>query len=160
MYALKRIVAYGIDVGIAMFISTLLTGQLYKYMTTVPQLSQVKDILPGYASLAITAGIPIVLFGTLSGALGWTPGKLILFLRVRNNNGRNPGISQGILREIVKYVGTTFMFFGAIWALYGIITSQSTFYDDWIGLDVEDLKPSGLTETQKNWREFHRNNRS
>jgi hypothetical protein len=80
-------------------------------------------------------------------------------LRLRGNNGKAPGIAQGILREIIKYLGLGFMFLGALWALYGVITSQSAFYDEWIGLEVEDLRPSGLTETQKKWREFQRQNR-
>ncbi len=160
MYAIKRIVAYGIDISLVVFISGFAATQLFKHVSAVPLLAQHEGILFSYGSFAISAGIPIVLFGTLSGLFGWTPGKLIMFLRVRDRNGRNPGITQGILREIVKYFGTSFIFLGSLWALYGVLTSQTTFYDDWIGLDVEDLKPSGLTETQKNWREFQRNNRS
>jgi uncharacterized RDD family membrane protein YckC len=160
MYAIKRIIAYGIDLAIITFISGMANSHLYRLLTIAPQLEQYKGMLLSYSSLAISAGVPIVLFGTLSGSLGWTPGKLILFLRVRNHNGRNAGVSQGILREIVKYVGTSFMFLGGLWALYGIVTSERTFYDDWIGLDVEDLKPSGLTETQKNWRAFQKSNRA
>jgi hypothetical protein len=43
-----------------------------------------------------------------------------------------------------------------IWALQGIVTCRQTFYDQWLDLDVEDMKPVGLTETQKNWRKYHR----
>lgn len=43
-----------------------------------------------------------------------------------------------------------------IYALQGVITSGQTFYDTWLDLDVEDLKPYGLTETQKKWRKYHR----
>jgi hypothetical protein len=48
------------------------------------------------------------------------------------------------------------VFFGMIWALYGVVTSEKTFYDDWLGLEVDDLRPWGLTETQRNWRKFQR----
>ena len=30
-----------------------------------------------------------------------------------------------------------------------VVTQRRTFYDQWLDLDVEDLRPSGLTETQK-----------
>ena len=74
-----------------------------------------------------------------------------MFLRVNSRQRKPIGLAHGLLREIVKAVSFCF-FFGMIWALYGIITSESTFYDDWLGCTVDDLKPSGLTETQKNWR--------
>ncbi len=47
-------------------------------------------------------------------------------------------------------------FFGMIWALRGVVTRDETFYDQWLNLEVEDLRPVGLTETQRNWRKFHR----
>ena len=50
----------------------------------------------------------------------------------------------------------TFFFLGPIWALQGLVTRGETFYDQWLDLQVEDLCPYGLSETQKNWRKFHR----
>ena len=78
-----------------------------------------------------------------------------MFLNVKDGGGDPPGIAQGILREIIKAVSLGF-FFGMIYALQGLVTRGQTFYDAWLDLDVEDLKPYGLTETQKNWRKYHR----
>ncbi len=78
-----------------------------------------------------------------------------MFLKV-NDAGEPPGIAQGILREIIKTVSMSFFFLGPIWALQGLVTRGETFYDQWLALEVEDLRPDGLTETQKNWRKYHR----
>ena len=156
LYALKRISAYIIDLTVAFILAGTATGILLKFSMYLPLPEQFSGAFFGYVSMGIAAGIPIIIYGIMSGTLGWTPGKLVLSLRVRNRNGSAPGIGQGILREVVKYVGLSFMFLGALWALYGVITAERTFYDEWIGLDVDDLRPSGLTETQKRWREFHR----
>jgi uncharacterized RDD family membrane protein YckC len=161
MYALKRIVAFSVDYISMLFISTALYGYVAKVLN--PVLVKI-ELMEGYAHYALSTGVlmilPILIIGTLSGLLGWTPGKLICCLRVHNHSGRPPGVIQGILREVVKVIGTSFMFFGTLWALYGIITSEQTFYDDWIGTTVTDLKPTGLTDTQKKWRQFRNEERS
>jgi hypothetical protein len=36
------------------------------------------------------------------------------------------------------------------------VTGRRTFYDEWLDLEVEDLRPSGLTPTQKNFRKYMR----
>lgn len=97
---------------------------------------------------------PAFVYGVLVGLTGRTPGKLIMFLKVVNRAGRTIGVAQGLLREVVKIISLGFFFFGAIWALYGMVTTGRTFYDEWLGIDADDLKPAGLTPTQKKWREF------
>jgi hypothetical protein len=160
MYALKRIIAYSIDATIIFAIAGLGRHMLFSMaIDHVLNPHSLGGTVMAYGSIALFAGLPIIVLGTLSGLFGWTPGKLILFLRVHGRNGKAPGMAQGILRETVKYVGISFMLFGAVWALYGIITRERAFYDEWIGVDVEDLKPSGLTEIQKRWREFQRDER-
>jgi len=159
MYALKRILAYAFDLALVGFLSGLAFTYVAKLLGPGEAIGPLRGMALSYGSMAFTAGIPIVIFGALTGAFGWTPGKLIFFLRVRNSSGRAPGIAQGILREIIKYASLSFMFLGALWALYGIVTSESAFYDEWIGPQVDDLRPSGLTETQKRWRQFQRANR-
>ncbi len=152
MYALKRIVAYVIDYAIVFsivgFLMSLIGAAFAKYL----QYENLAPIL-SYGMSAITFGIPVVILGALTGHFGRTPGKLILSLRVADSSGRTLGIARGILREVIKLITFSF-FFGAIWALYGIITSERAFYDDWLGCTVEDLRPSGLTETQKKWRQY------
>ena len=57
--------------------------------------------------------------------------------------------------KLVKAVSLAF-FFGMLYALQAVVTNRRTFYDEWLDLDVEDLRPSGLTETQKNFRKYMR----
>jgi uncharacterized RDD family membrane protein YckC len=156
MYSIKRIIAYCIDAalvyaigfGVSLFSMLIFREEM---LTNIPLMT-----IFSIVSSVVSYGIPILGFGILSGLFGWTPGKLICFLRVQNTSRRVPGIAQGILREIIKYVSVSLMFLGAIWAIQGIVTRQRTFYDEWLSLDVEDQKPSGLTDTQKNWRNTFR----
>jgi len=38
----------------------------------------------------------------------------------------------------------------------GLVANKRTFYDQWMDLEVEDLRPAGLTPTQKKFREYMR----
>jgi uncharacterized RDD family membrane protein YckC len=153
VYALKRIAAYIIDfVLIYTPITSLLSLGGVPLFGGIPQHFHLFAATAGWG-LSILA--PVLVTGTLVGLTGRTPGKLIMFLRV-NDAGDPPGIAQGILREIIKTVSMSFFFLGPIWALQGLVTHGETFYDQWLGLEVEDLRPYGLSETQKNWRKFHR----
>ncbi len=159
MYALKRILAYGIDMALITVLGWigyfLLVGFTAASGTASVDYQQ-NEMMLGISSMLLSGagiGAPILLFGILEGALGWTPGKLILSLRVQKRGNQDKiGIAQGILRQMIKTFAISFMFFGALWALYGIITSNEAFYDNWLRIDVNDLKPFGLTDTQKNWR--------
>lgn len=163
VYSIYRIAAYAIDMVIVYIAGmglNLAVSAMYIADNAVES-SQTNSgmimlTLIQIAGLAISYGLPIIVFGSLSGLFGWTPGKLICFLRLKDDSGSRPGILKVILREFIKYIGISFMFLGSLWAIYGIVTKQKTFYDDWLSLDVEDLKPSGLTETQKNWRKTFR----
>jgi uncharacterized RDD family membrane protein YckC len=153
VYALKRIIAYVIDM-------LLVVGPLSGLMTA-GELSLIDSIpgpLHGFTAMGLgflALGAPVLVLGVLSGLTGRTPGKFIMFLKVQDAGGDAPGIAQGILREIVKAVSVGF-FFGSIWALQGIVTGGQTFYDTWLDLEVEDLRPSGLTPTQKKFRKYMR----
>jgi uncharacterized RDD family membrane protein YckC len=153
MYALKRIAAYVIDMVLVYTPLAALIG-----LGETPFLSRLSPHLHMFATLGATGfafGGPILVNGILTGLTGRSPGKLIMFLRVKDAGGDPPGIAEGILREIIKAVSLGF-FFGMIYALQGLVTSGQTYYDAWLDLDVEDLKPYGLSETQKNWRKYHR----
>jgi len=153
MYALKRIAAYIIDFALIYTpITTLLTlggGQLFA------RGFEHFHIFAATASWGISILAPVLVTGTLIGLTGRTPGKLVMFLKV-HDGGEPPGIAQGILREIIKSVSMSFFFLGPIWALHGLVTRGETFYDQWLDLQVEDLRPYGLSETQRNWRKYHR----
>jgi uncharacterized RDD family membrane protein YckC len=153
VYALKRIAAYIIDFALIYIpITTLLEIAQAGLFTRIPQ------HLVAFASLGswgISILGPVLVSGVLIGLTGRTPGKLIMFLKV-SDLGDPPGLAKGVLREIIKTVSITFLFLGPIWALQGLVTRGETFYDNWLDLQVEDLRPYGLSETQKNWRKFHR----
>jgi uncharacterized RDD family membrane protein YckC len=153
MYALKRITAYAIDAAIA-FAPMFLLTEFGKYLFN-------SEESHGFHSMAILGSMgfsfvwPVLFNGILTGLTGRTPGKFILALNVKDGGGDPPGIPQGILRELIKVISLGFML-GMLWALQGVVTRGQTFYDQWLDLDVEDLKPYGLSETQKNWRKYHR----
>lgn len=151
VYSLKRILAYIIDAILVWLLSFGIS--LIWSLLAGPQSEEIGFSIIGFAgSTLISYGVPILIFGSISGIFGWSPGKLIFFLRIRKSGDSSPGLALGILREIVKYISLSFFFLGAIWALAGILTKQKTFYDEWLNLEVDDIKPAGLTETQKNWR--------
>ena len=64
-----------------------------------------------------------------------------MFLKVKDCGGDPPGVAQGILTRDRKAVSLGF-FFGMIYALQGLVTRGQTFYDAWLDLEVEDLKPT------------------
>jgi uncharacterized RDD family membrane protein YckC len=151
-YALKRIIAYGIDLALVWAPMGLLLEFGQPLLKGAPPRFQMFAWLGAWG---FTLAGPVLINGILTGLTGRSPGKFIMFLNVKDYGGDPPGIAAGILREFIKAVSLGF-FFGMIYALRGIVTRDQTFYDQWLGLEVEDLKPYGLTETQKNWRKYHR----
>jgi uncharacterized RDD family membrane protein YckC len=153
MYALKRIAAYAIDLALVWTPIALLLEFGWPHLEGgSPRLYLIASL----GAWGFALGGPVLINGVLTGLTGRSPGKFIMFLNVKDAGGDPPGIANGILRELIKAVSLPF-FFGTIWALQGVVTREQTFYDQWLDLDVEDLKPYGLTETQKNWRKYHRN---
>jgi len=153
VYALKRIAAYVIDMVLVMGpLTTLFTmGESWLLQALPASLHAVPLLL----ILPISLGFPVLFLGTLTGLTGRSPGKWILFLKVQDCGGDPPGVAQGILREVLKAFSLGLMF-GSILALRGLVTQGRTFYDDWLDLEVEDLRPSGLTPTQKKFRKYMR----
>jgi uncharacterized RDD family membrane protein YckC len=153
MYALKRMIAYVLDY--ALILTPTLAG-----IGLLEQRLGLRIPLPirhhlGLLSGGVSLVVPSLVLGVLTGLTGRTPGKLIMFLRVQDYNGDPPGIAEGIVREVVKAISLAFLF-GMIYALGAVVSNRRTFYDEWLDLDVEDLRPSGLTETQKNFRKYMR----
>ncbi|WP_422928033.1 RDD family protein [Singulisphaera sp. PoT] len=153
MYPLKRIAAYVIDYAIILFPTMFAVKHILLRLG-----SQVPDEVRMHLSMAIW-GIsllaPAVILGVITGLTGTSPGKFITFLRVQDHGGDPPGIANGIIREVAKAVSTGFLF-GMFYALQAVVTRRRTFYDEWLDLDVEDLRPVGLTPTQKNFRKYMR----
>ena len=153
MYVLKRMIAYAID---SMLIVSPLSFLVFRHTHAVREsIPEGFHLLPGIGLNVLSLGLPVLLLGILSGLTGRTPGKFLMFLRVEDHAGDPPGIAQGIVREIIKAVCLGF-FFGTIWALAGLVSRKETFYDQWLDLRVEDLRPTGLTPTQKNFRKYMR----
>ncbi len=151
MYVLKRFAAYAIDL---VLVWTPI-GLLLEFAPFMEDVSPRFHMFTFFGAWGFTFAGPILVNGILTGLTGRSPGKFIMFLNVKDAAGDPPGIAQGIVREIIKMVSLGF-FFGMIYALQGIVTRQQTFYDQWLDLEVEDTRPLGLTETQKNWRKWHR----
>jgi uncharacterized RDD family membrane protein YckC len=150
-YALKRMLAYAIDMALVWAPITALIGFGGPLLRHSPNLFMFSSL----GAWGLTIAGPVLVNGILTGLTGRSPGKFIVFLNVKDGAGDPPGIALGILREIIKAISLGF-FLGSIYALHGIVTRGQTFYDAWLDTDVEDLKPYGLTETQKNWRKYHR----
>ena len=153
MYALKRIAAYVIDMVIVMGPLTALFTMGESWLLYALPASL--HVVPLIFVWPISFGFPVLFLGTLTGLTGRSPGKWILFLKVQDCGGDPPGMAHGILREVVKAFSLGLMF-GSILALRGLITQGRTFYDEWLDLEVEDLRPSGLTPTQKKFRKYMR----
>ena len=154
MYALKRFIAYGIDL---VFIFIPIQTYSAAFHAYIAGQVRIPSLIENYFWIAETL-VPVLIIGTLVGLFGRSPGKLILFLKVTDESNRPPGLAQGIIREVIKLAGGIFLF-GGLYAIYGIVTGGRAFYDDWLSLRVDDLKPAGLTDRQKKWREFSRANR-
>jgi uncharacterized RDD family membrane protein YckC len=153
MYPLKRIGAYVIDMVLIFGpVSLLFQVGAQQIFTLIPVHIQLIGVLGGWV---VSLALPIVIIGSLTGLTGRSPGKFIMFLKVEDHGGDPPGIAQGILREIIKAVSLGF-FLGMLFALQGLVRSGQTFYDEWLDLTVADLRPAGLTETQKNYRKYMR----
>ncbi len=151
MYVLKRFAAYAIDIALVWTLGALLIW----FLPSMEEFSPRFHMFASLGAWGFTLGGPVLLNGILTGLTGRSPGKFIMFLNVKDAAGDPPGIANGIVREIIKMVSLGF-FFGMIYALQGIVTRQQTFYDQWLDLEVEDTRPVGLTETQKNWRKWQR----
>ncbi len=154
MYALKRMAAFLIDYAVVFVpLGALIEiASAGAHQRLAGPLGAMTGIWLWGASLLA----PALVNGVLTGLFGCGVGKLVMFLRVKDSGGDPPGVAQGILREIVKVVSLSFFFLGPIYALQGLVARGRTFYDDWMDLDVEDLRPHGLTETQKNYRKYMR----
>ncbi len=153
MYILKRIAAYLIDL---MVVVTPLSALV------VAVESQVFEQLPSHLhglgtpiAWGLPLALPVLFLGTVTGLTGRSPGKLITFLKVEDGGGDPPGIAQGIVRELIKAVSLAFIL-GIFWAMQSLATRRRTFYDEWLDLEVDDLRPAGLTPTQKNFRKYMR----
>lgn len=151
MRSLKRLLAYAIDYALAFFlIAPLLSGLVPS--SSVPFSDPSAAYFYGYAAGFLHLILPALFLGALTGLLGWTPGKLLLSLRVRGRADRCAmGLARGVGREFIKLFAMAFFCLG-LYALYGLVEHGRTFYDDWLGSEVIDRAPWGLTETQRNFR--------
>jgi uncharacterized RDD family membrane protein YckC len=153
MYILKRIAAYLIDLVVVVTpLSALFALGENEVFDRVP--SQFLNF-SSPVSWALPLALPVLFLGTITGLTGRSPGKLITFLKVEDAGGDPPGIAQGIVREAIKAVSLAFIL-GIFWAIQSLTTRRRTFYDEWLDLEVDDLRPTGLTPTQKNFRKYMR----
>lgn len=161
MYKYKRLAAYLIDVAIVLLLVRIASGVDFMYILYAFSQGIVGFEMTTPFSFAITALIPILLYGIMVGQYGCTPGKYLMKLRIRNMDGEPIGLGKGILRETIKCGAISVLIFGLIWAIHGIFTKGKTFYDRWLELSVDDLVSEdvgNLNDIQKRWRDFHDDN--
>ena len=89
----------------------------------------------GHGTTVVSLLFMVVFLGFTIGVSGYSPGKLMMSLRVVNKQGRPIGIAAGILREMTK-AGCLGIFIGTIWVLYGFVVRERPFYDDWFGSEL------------------------
>jgi uncharacterized RDD family membrane protein YckC len=153
MYLLKRIAACVFDYAILLIPAALGLWNLGNPFA--PHTVHDGFGLVGRGALIGSLVAPAVIVGVMTGLTGRTPGKLIFFLRVHSGDGDPPGLVSGILREFVKILLFATLY-GLFYALASVLQNRDALYDSWLGLEVEDLRPYGLTETQKNFRKYMR----
>lgn len=153
MYVLKRILACVVDYAI--FVIPAAFGLLDFSGEPVPEGHPVGFGLLSGSWMLGSFLVPALILGALTGLTGRTPGKLLFFLRVQYPDGDPPGLAHGILRELAKLLLFATVY-GLFYALASAVNNRETFYDNWFGLEVDDLRPYGLTETQKNFRKYMR----
>jgi len=158
MYKFKRVSAYVIDITLLLISVALFMKIDMNQLAMVFTQGMIGFTAPSVDSIILTVIIPVSLFGIMTGVLGKTPGKMLMRLRVCGLDSTPVGIKKGLIREAIKCAAFTCLILGIPWALYGLFTEGSTFYDDWLGLSVDDESVNDedeLTEVQKSWREFH-----
>jgi uncharacterized RDD family membrane protein YckC len=153
MYVMKRILACVLDYALL-----LIPGVLGLFAVDNPFAPHVPhDGFGLYGRGAVIGALvaPALLLGIMTGLTGRTPGKLIFFLRVQTPDGDPPGLVNGVLREMAKVLLVATLY-GLFYALASALNNRDVLYDTWLGLEVDDLRPYGLTETQKNFRRYMR----
>ena len=85
MYALRRIIAYVIDMGLIVTPVGVFMGPLQARLTAI--LPSVWQVYSGFFGWVLSMGVPVLVLGVLVGLTGRTPGKLVMFLRVEARRG-------------------------------------------------------------------------
>src|SRR5262245_34740005 len=153
MYVLKRIAACIVDY--AVFLIPAMFGLMEVGNPIASGAVQDGFGLLGRVAVLGSFVAPALILGVMTGLTGRTPGKLIFFLCVHDYADDPPGLANGILREFAKVLLFATVY-GLFYALASVLRDRDALYDSWLGLEVEDLRPSGLTETQKKFRKFMR----
>jgi len=68
--------------------------------------------------------LPFLYFPVLEGIKGYTPGKLILHIRVVNDKGNPPGFLRAVIRTLLKFIEANPFFLGGVPA--GIVAMFSS----------------------------------
>jgi uncharacterized RDD family membrane protein YckC len=123
----RRVVAWILD--------DLLAAVGYAIVASIFGLTRVPSTGPGsdayntwlvqalFAQL-VWVGVVFVIRGALVGLYGWSPGKLLLGLRVVDFDGRPPGLAKGYVRELVNTLGTGL--FGCFYDLPAFIIANNS----------------------------------
>jgi uncharacterized RDD family membrane protein YckC len=122
----------------------------------VGKLGPVSFGLSSYLMLAVLIAWPPLYLSIPTALWGRTPGKLICRLSVTDYRGKPPGFPRALGREVLKCLSVGSMI-GAILTLLQLVYQGGGWYDQLCGTRVEYNPYVRLTETQKKWREYHKN---
>ena len=78
MVALRRIIAYVIDMGLVLTPVTFALGPLDVWLGK--RLPAIWTVYAGFFSWVASMAVPVVVLGVSIGLLSWTPGKLMMFV--------------------------------------------------------------------------------
>lgn len=166
MIVSKRLIAFVIDMGLAIFSGAFITGGLWILMNASIDFVNVNlaDLAESYESIirseAIVLSIfffwvigwPSILWGFTTYKFRKTLGKVLLKLQVVNRDGNNLTFGQALGRELLKVIPTMIPPLWIIPLLQAILT-ETTYYDQIFGSRVVAKMKS--TAVQENFTQYY-----
>lgn len=144
---IPRSLAYVVDFIVSVKVFVYLTPLLEQYVPPFARAYQPQTFY-GHGETVVTLLFVVIFLGLLAGAVGRTPGMVVMALKIQTPQGTRIGVAAGILREITKLLCLTVLV-GTIWALYGFVVRERPFYDDWFGCQVVPVQPKGIIASQE-----------
>ena len=166
----KRVLAFGFDLGLCVFLGMFLLGGLFTALEIAGRLFHnlgmgsisiethvVDPLMKGqmFPLLILSlcmVGCPSLFLGICSHFFGKSLGKWILGIKVVNQMGGNPSFSVAVCRELMKYF-LLFIPFMWIFLLFQVLLQDNTIYDQLLGTSVVG-KPK-LTAIQKKFMKYY-----
>jgi uncharacterized RDD family membrane protein YckC len=122
----RRVAAWFIDglIGYLVSIAIIYAIGIPQSLERNPEQVDPNQALAFLLSLLVIAVVMFVIRIILIGVYGWTPGKLIMGLRVVRYDGRPPGLGRAAVRSLVDGVGQGFL--GCFYDIPALFFAMST----------------------------------